>query len=213
MPRSQPATWPTIIALLCIAQPALAADSYKTDPDHTSVIFSAGSGRLSICYGMFRKAGGTYQIDKTNPAKCQFKFKIGVDSLDTNLTKRDDILRGPNFFDVQKFPDIRFDSTLCDKIISQDGGTVYKVAGNLMIHGVTRPVTLLLRQLGEGPGAEGNDHRTGFSCQTELKRSDFGMDFLLKNDVVGNTIGITISFEGIRQDQPAAPVLTTPPRP
>ena len=65
---------------------------------------------------------------------------------------------------------------------SQDGSIGYQVTGNMTIHGVTKQVTLPLRMLGEGKGPF-NDQRSGFLCQVELKRSDFGMTNLL--NVVG----------------------------
>ena len=79
---------------------------------------------------------------------------------------------------------------------------VYQVTGNLTIHGVTKQFTIpALRMLGQGPGPYG-DQRTGFLCQVELKRSDFGMSGLLDKALVGDAVGVTVSFEGTL-DQPA----------
>lgn len=212
MTRSNLRAWHPIATLLLLSTTALAADFYKVDPEHTSVIFSTAHTGLSYTYGMFRDAYGQYQIDTANPANCRFQFVIRADSLDTNNAERDKHLRSSDFFDVQQFPDITFDSTRCELATSADGGRVYKLVGDLNLHGVKRPIPVLLRMLGEGPGASGKDRRTGFLCQIELKRSDFKMNNLIENNLVGDAVGITVSFEGILQVQPNTAPRTNPPR-
>jgi polyisoprenoid-binding protein YceI len=176
---------------------ALAAEAYTIDPAHTSVVFSVGHTGLSYTYGVFRQAGGGYILDKTNPANCQFEFAIQTESIDTNNAERDKHLISADFLNTKQFPTITFESTSCALGNAPAGGIVYNVTGNLTIHGVTRQVTLPLRMLGEGKGPFG-DQRTGFLCQVELKRSDYGMRNLL--DMVGDAVGITISFEGMMRE-------------
>jgi polyisoprenoid-binding protein YceI len=173
------------------------------DPAHTSIVFSAGHSGFSFTYGFFRQASGTYIIDRDNPANNRFQLVIKAASLDTNHPKRDEHLRSPDFFDVQRYPEITFESTKCVAANAPEGGVLYEVTGNLTIHGVTKQVTLPLRMLGEGTGPYG-DQRSGFICQREIKRTDFGMNNLLKDNLVGDAIGITVSFEGSLQTQPAA---------
>jgi polyisoprenoid-binding protein YceI len=193
------------ISLVMAPSNGQAAELYALDPAHTSIVFSVGHAQLSYTYGFFRKAAGQYILDKTNPANCQFQFSINTDSLDTNHAERDAHLRSADFFNVQEFPDITFQSTRCTRAETDDGSVVYQVTGNLTIHGVTRQVTVPLRMLGEGQGPF-KDQRTGFLCQTELKRSEFGMTNRL--DVVGDAVGVTISFEG-KMQQPASAAAAT----
>ena len=194
-----------IVAVLCTSFAARAADFYKIDSEHTSVVFSTAHNGLSYTYGMFRDVSGQYVLDKANPGNSQFQLLIRADSLDTNNVERDKHLRSADFFDVQQFPTITFESTRCEFTNTQEG-IIYKVTGNLTIHGVPRQVTLNLRMLGEGPGANGKDRRTGFLCQLELKRSDLKMSNLLERNLVGDAVGITVSFEGIQQQgQPTTP--------
>jgi len=89
---------------------------------------------------------------------------------------------------------------------NQQGKVIYLVTGNLTMHGVTRQVTIPIQLLGEGPGAGGRGNNAGFLTHADLKRSEFGMNNLL--NVVGDAIGIAVSFEAIRQEGRAAP----PPR-
>jgi polyisoprenoid-binding protein YceI len=190
-------------AAIRFVQPALAADSYAIDPAHTSVVFSVGHAGLSYTYGFFRQAAGTYVLDP-NPANCRFQFTIQTASLDTNHAKRDEHLRSPDFFNVQQFPTITFESTRCSLANMADRSIVYQVTGNLTMHGVTRQATVPLRLLAEGKGPYG-DSRNGFLCQTELKRSDYDMTNLLENNLVGDVVSITISFEGVKQEPAGAP--------
>jgi polyisoprenoid-binding protein YceI len=196
--RTKLALLVSLISLLSIRNGALAAETYAIDPAHTSVVFSVGHTGLSYTYGMFRKAGGSYLLDKANPANCRFAFAIETDSIDTNHAERDKHLRSADFLNTEQFPTITFESASCALATNAPAGSVvYNVTGNLTIHGVTRQVTLPLRMLGEGKGPFG-DQRTGFLCQVEIKRSEYGMRNLL--DMVGDAVGITISFEGTLRD-------------
>ena len=207
MTRPNVNAWLPAVTLLFVSPATFAADFYKIDPEHTSVVFSAGHNSISYTYGIFREVSGQYQLDKTNPANSKFQMEIRADSLDTNNAERDKHLRSADFFDVQQFPLITFDSKTCEYIETPETGKLFRLVGTLAIHGVSRQVPINLRMLGEKAGATGKDWRTGFICQYELKRSDFKMTNLLKGDLVGDAVGITISFEGIQQQ---APLTSTP---
>jgi polyisoprenoid-binding protein YceI len=193
----------SIAALVAMPLRATAADAYAIDPSHTSVMFGVQHARLSFTYGFFRQAAGSYILDTANPANCRFQFAIQTNSLDTNHAKRDEHLRGPDFFNVQQYPTIAFQSTSCSRANTTDGSVVFDVTGNLTMHGVTRQVKVPLRLLAETKGPYG-DFRSGFFCQLELKRSDYEMRNLLENDLVGDAVGVTISFEGIKQEAAGA---------
>jgi polyisoprenoid-binding protein YceI len=197
----------SLIGLLAPRTAAIAADAYTIDPAHTSVVFGVSHTGFSFTYGMFRKVEGSYIFDGANPANCQFRFAIQSDSLDTNHAERDTHLKSPDFFNVQQFPAISFASTSCERANLPDGGIGYNVTGNLTMHGVTKRVTFLLRMLGEGAGPF-KDYRTGFLTNLTLKRSDYGMTNLLENNMVGDAVAITISFEGSRREAAAAPPRT-----
>ncbi|HVT29678.1 MAG TPA: YceI family protein [Lacipirellulaceae bacterium] len=214
MIRSKIITWSPVVISLLTSSSVFAADYYKMDPEHTSVVFGIAHARLSYTYGMFRKTAGQYWLDKNDPANCRFQMAIRASSIDTNNAERDNKLRSDEFFDVQRFPEIRFESTRCELADSPKGAVTYKLAGKLTVHGVTLPVdNILLHMLGAGPGASGKDRRTGFLCYVELKRSDFGMKNLLKNDLVGDAVGITVSFEGALQPAAGAAPQINPERP
>lgn len=180
------------------------ADEFAIDNSHTSVIFGVSHLGYSITYGRFNKLSGTFTLDAKGPEASTFQVAIDAASIDTNDAKRDEHLTGPDFFNAGEFPVITFKST---KVAPRktDTGITLEVTGDLTMHGVTKPVTLELQKLGEGPGPGGNDFRTGFSGQAKLKRSDFGMTNMV--GPVGDEVAITISIEGIRKDA-AAPAAT-----
>jgi len=193
--RTCAAVWLTYLAATT-ATTFAATEVYNIDASHTAVVFSVSHAKMSFTYGFFREVQGRYLLDTTNPANSRFQLSIPAESIDTNQAERDKHLKSPDFFNVQQFPSITFDSTSVKQ--SRSGtDTIYEVTGNLTVHGVTRPITIPLKMLGSGPGLR-NDYRTGFWTQIELNRSDFGMNNLL--DIVGDKVGVTISFEGIRQD-------------
>jgi polyisoprenoid-binding protein YceI len=185
---------------------AIGAEPYAVDPAHTSVVFSIGHLKsmgnanvpVSYTYGMFRKLGGNFVLDRANPAGCQFQFAIDAGSIDTNDVKRDEHLKSPDFFNAREFPQISFQSTACELTQQPDGKLVYNLTGNLSLLGETRQVTLPVEFIGEGESPFG-DYRLGFHSQFTLKRSDFGMAGM--TEMVGDAVGITVSIEGIRQEE------------
>lgn len=189
--------WAAVAMMTCLLAHAKAngAESYTVDGTHTSIIFGISHLGYSYTYGRFNKVKGMYMLDRANPSASRFQLAIDAASIDTNDPKRDAYLQGPDFFNARQFPNINFQST---KVVAQSTskGMTFQVTGNLTIHGVTKLVTLQMRKLGEGNGPAGK-YRTGFLCQHNIKRSDYGMAGMIP--MVGDEVAITISFEGIRQ--------------
>jgi polyisoprenoid-binding protein YceI len=177
-------------------QNSVSADQYAVDPSHTSVIFGVSHLGYSFTYGRFNKVSGEFTLDAAKPEAASFSLAIDAASIDTNDAKRDDHLRGPDFLNTGEFPVISFKS---NKVTVEKEGdaTTYVVSGELTMHGETKPVTLNLVKLGEGPGPTGQDFRTGFNCQTKLSRSEWGMTKMVPH--IGDEIAVTISFEGVRK--------------
>jgi polyisoprenoid-binding protein YceI len=197
-----------VLAVALQSAPARAVEMYDLDTSHMSIVFSCSHMNMSYTYGIFRQAQGRFILDRTNPAGCKFQMTIDANSLDTNQPQRDQHLKSPDFFNVAQFPSITFDSTSVTQSGSQQG-VVYQVTGNVTMHGVTQQIVLPLQMLGEGKSPDGSYH-AGFMTQFTLKRSDFGMNNLL--NMVGDPIGITVSFEGKRAEGDAAGAGAMPTR-
>lgn len=169
---------------------ARAADDYAIDPAHASIVFKSNHGGFASSYGMFDEASGKFTIDPKSVESSKFELTIKVDSIDTGNSKRDEHLTSPDFFNAKQFPTIGFKST---SVAKHEAGL--KVVGDLTLHGVTKPVTLILAggKVGEFPPGVA---RTGYDTAITLKRSDFGMDKMIP--AIGDEVGILISFEGTK---------------
>jgi polyisoprenoid-binding protein YceI len=167
------------------------ADAYVVDPAHSSVNFKISHLGLSWVQGRFDDFSGRFTLDRQNPANCSFELGIKTESVDTNNRKRDDHLRSPDFFNAKQFPAISFKSTAVRSV--KDG---YDVTGDLTMHGVTRPVIFLLSG-GKSAEFPAGVHRTGFSAELSVKRSEFGISKFA--GAVGENVYLEISFEGTRK--------------
>lgn len=180
-----------LIPLLVLAAvaPAARAQTYAVDLNHSSITFMIQHLGISFVHGRFNEFSGTFTIDK-DAAKSSFEMTIKADSIDTAIKARDERLRGPDFFDVKKYPDMTFKSK---KVEAIDGG--YKVTGDFTMHGVTKSVTFDLKG-GKTIEFKGK-HITGFATAFILRRADFGISAL--PDGIANDVNIFIGFEGIKK--------------
>jgi polyisoprenoid-binding protein YceI len=181
-----------VSALMGMASLARAAETYKVDPVHSSCLFRAKHFNAGYFYGRFNEITGTIVVDEANPAKSSAEIQVKVESIDTNDAKRDQHLKSPDFFNAKQFPTITFKS----KQVKKSGKDTYEMTGDLNLHGVTRSVTAKVTRTGEGKDPFGK-FRIGFETVFTIKRSDFGMKFML--GPISDEIQLIISVEGLRQ--------------
>jgi polyisoprenoid-binding protein YceI len=170
---------------------SLAADVYTVDPMHSSLVFRAKHLDVSYVYGRFNSISGTINIDEKDPANNAFEIEVKAASIDTNNPKRDQHLRSTGFFNAKEFPTVTFKSNQVKQIDDQN----YEVTGDLTLLGVTRPVTVKLERVGTKAGRMG--YRTGFDATFTIKRSDFGMKFMLEG--IGDEVRIMVGLESARK--------------
>ena len=170
---------------------AAQADTFKIDPVESSVVFSVTHLGISNFYGRFNDIKGTVVLDKADPSKSSFDLTIPVESVDTKNEKRDQQLKSPDFFNAKQFPVMTFKSKKVE-----GSGDWFVVTGDFTLHGVTKPLTLEVKKIGEGKGMKG-EIRAGGEGRFTIKRSDHGMSFM--QEVVGDEINIVVSLEGIKQ--------------
>lgn len=168
------------------------AGSYQIDPAHSSVNFSVGHLGVSEVQGRFDQIAGKFKLDPAHPDQAQVAVQVPVASLDTNLAQRNKDLMGPDFFNVKQFPVMRFVGTR----FQPQGPDRGLLSGNLTLHGVTRPVTFAVRHVGAGPDPWGG-YRSGYVATATIKRSDFGMRYLLNG--VSDAVAVRMNIEGKRQ--------------
>jgi polyisoprenoid-binding protein YceI len=183
------------VVLLSVA--ALAAD-YSIDPAHSSASFGVTHMMVSTVRGQFSKVSGTVRYDPNDLAGSRVEASIDAATIDTQQAKRDAHLRSADFFDTEKYPNITFRSTRW----TRENGKL-KIAGDLTIHGITKPVVLDVT----GPGAEvkGADGSMliGATASTTVSRRAFGLTWnkLMETGgaVVGDEISITLDIEAKRK--------------
>jgi polyisoprenoid-binding protein YceI len=175
------------------------AATWQIDPAHSSVGFMIRHLTVSNVKGSFNKAQGVVMIDDKDITSLRVEISIDASSVDTGHAQRDEHLRGPDFFDVTKYPAITFVS----KKVSKTDTNRLRVEGELTIHGVTKAITVEV----EGPTSEIKDpwgnFRRGATATSKINRRDFGITWNKVLDtgglVVGDEVNIYVEVELVRK--------------
>ena len=183
-----------LILPVALSSAALANETYKFDLSGSTIGFSVHQF-LGTTHGKFTKFDGKIDIDREHPEKSSVVAKIDVASINTGIVKRDNHLRSPEFFNVTKFPEITFKS----RNVKQTGQQSGDIAGDLTMHGVTKPITLHVKLL----SPISNDMKqTRWAVTTEpLKRRDFNLIFGQSTEAISGisqTVVINIEIEASR---------------
>ena len=166
------------------------------DSSHTSVYFAASHFDRSMVRGRFNRITGQIDFDEGNRSG-KVDISIDPDSIDTGSRALNDVLKSPQFFDAEQFPEIRFQSTGFEF----EGERLRAVSGKLSMHGVSLPVQLLANRFkcGEVKVMVLRRHVCGGDFHATVKRSAFGMMRFLPD--VGDTVQIDISIEASPPNQ------------
>lgn len=168
-------TLTAFLALAAAASLAVAAPtSWKIDPSHTQAGFQVRHF-FSQVHGRFHEIEGTIVFDESNPEAISVDASVKVASVDTGNQKRDGHLQTADFFDAEKNPTLTFKSTK----VTAAGKGKFKVAGDLTMRGVTKPVTFDAEFLGSAPISIGGRSfsKAGFTATTSVNRKDFGINW------------------------------------
>lgn len=168
------------------------AASYAIDNVHTSVIFKVSHFDIAPVYGRFNKVSGAFTYDAADVGASKFNADIDVASIFTADRKRDDHLKGPDFFNAKQFPTITLASTAVKAGAKQD---TLIVEANLTVRGVTKAITFELTKTGEGKDPMGNV-RVGFEGTLTINRLDYGVSYAPGG--LGNDVTIIFAVEGIK---------------
>jgi len=179
-------------SLLLSAGSAVAAD-YKIDKEgqHAFVNFRIQHLGYSWLYGTFRDFDGTFTFDEKNPSADKVNVTLNTNSVDTNHAERDKHLRSADFLNAAKFPQATFKSTA----VKADGDAL-DVTGDLTLNGVTKPVTLKAKMIGQGDDPWGGK-RAGFEAAGKISLKEFN----IKTDLgpASQDVELIISVEGVQQ--------------
>ncbi|MFZ0915893.1 MAG: YceI family protein [Candidatus Udaeobacter sp.] len=179
--------------ILGVSSAAWANETYKFDSSGSTIGFTVHQF-LGTTHGKFTRFSGKIDVDREHPENSSATAQIDVRSIDTQIKKRDDHLRSPEFFNVEKFPQITFKSRSVKRTGPQSGD----ILGDLTMHGVARPITLHVKLL--TPINETS--RTRWAVTTEpISRSDFNLMFASAAEAVSGisqTVAINIEIEAKR---------------
>ncbi len=184
------------IGILALAAPLAFAQTSTWVPDkaHSGVDFSILHMGLAKVRGHFGNIGGKIVWNDADITKSSVDVTIDVSTVDTGTSGRDADLKSDHFFDVAQFPTATFTSTSVAK-----NGNKLTVAGNLTLHGVTKPVTLEVDgPTGPVPGMDHKPH-SGFSATTTISRTAFGIGSKMPAAVLGDDVPLTIDLDVAKQ--------------
>jgi polyisoprenoid-binding protein YceI len=175
---------------------AAGADLYVTDPSHTTVSFTVRHLAIYKVRGKFNDFSGTIMYDEHDLTKSSMRGSINVASIDTDNEKRDNDLRGEQFLDAARFPDITFASK---RVEARDGGHV--LIGDLTVHGVTKEIAMPFTIT--GTLVHRGTTLLGFEGSVQINRHDFGITYNKLTDsgglIVGNTVDIELIGRAIKK--------------
>ncbi|HEX6276367.1 MAG TPA: YceI family protein [Polyangiaceae bacterium] len=164
--------------------------TWTVDSTHSGVHFSVRHLVVAKVRGRFAAFSGNVKLDENDLTRSHVEVEIDAASIDTGVADRDKHLRSADFFDVERFPKLRFTSTT----IESAGKNRYRVHGDLTIRDVTRPVTLDVEYGGAAKDPWGNE-RAAFAASTSVERSDYGLKWNQALEAGGVLVGERVDIE------------------
>lgn len=161
-----------IFSILLISLGAFAQDTWKADPYHSRLGFTVTHLGIADVPGHFGEYDVTITASKEDFSDAVVEMTAQVASIDTRVEQRNNHLKSPDFFDVEKYPTMKFKSNS----IKKAGKNKYKLTGDLTLHGVTKSVTVTMEHRGTtaNPNANGAPV-AGIQITGTIKRSDFAV--------------------------------------
>jgi polyisoprenoid-binding protein YceI len=140
--------------------------------NHSFISFRAKHMGLSEVPGFFRDFKGAVNYDADDVTKSSVEFTAQAKSIDTGVAPRDNHLRTPDFFDVEKFPEVTFKSTKVEK-----KGKNLIVTGDFTMKGVTKSISIPFQIAGWLPADDRSGGKMGIAAETTINRRDFGVNW------------------------------------
>jgi polyisoprenoid-binding protein YceI len=185
-----------LIAICCSISNIAISDTerYILDETHLSIGFLVDHAGYARTLGMFTKGGGSFKYNADTNIVSEVEIIIDTDSVFTNHDKRDAHLKSPDFLDTNNFPTMIFKADRNDLNLNPG-----KIRGNLTLLGQTKPLLLNVKinKIDTYPFRIGLSKPMvmGVSGSAIFKRSDFGMNYAVKKNLVGDEIELIIEFE------------------
>jgi len=150
---------------------ALQGGAYRLDPEHASLLFKIDHLGFSQLVGRFDTIDALLDFDPADPEAGRLKVVIDPASIDLNLPEFEEDLRGASWFDIARYPEVRFES----RTIEITGVNTGQLTGELTLRGTTKDVMLDVTFNGGGSNLITGRYTLGFAASGTIKRSDFGL--------------------------------------
>lgn len=167
----------------------LRSGNYRIDPRHTRVLFKIQHMNLSTFVGRFNRVEASLNFDPDNLQHSSLDARVASASVDVNDADFAELIRGSDWLQAERFPEIRFTS---ERVLSK-GGQLLEVQGQLSLLGVTRPLVLEVIFHGGALNMLTSRYTLGFTARGRFRRSDFGLDRYIP--AVGDQIELEIYGE------------------
>lgn len=180
--------------------------TWKIDPGHSRLGFSARHAMITTVRGSFNEVEGEFYADPEDLGNSSATITLQAASVDTRNDQRDEHLRSPDFFDVEKYPTISFTSTNIEEIRDR----AYIVTGDLTIRDVTQQITVPLELAGVMVDSFGFT-RVGFEGSRRVRRRDYGLEWNMPMDkggvLVSEKIDLEFEISAIKQGEDGEPIV------
>jgi polyisoprenoid-binding protein YceI len=169
-----------------------AADKLNISGARGSIDFAIGDSRVFRTTGSFKDWQGFLRVDDQDVSKSAVQVIVRTKSIQMLDMQQTNMMKDADFFDVEKFPEMTFQSTA----VERTGETTLKVSGQVTLRGITRPMMLAVSVTDRKADAPAGTRYARFRAEGSIKRSEFGMTKYI--DVVGDTVDITIRADAWR---------------
>jgi polyisoprenoid-binding protein YceI len=171
---------------------------WDIDAAHSTAEFSIRHMMITSVKGHFSSMSGTITGDPDDLTSARVHLDIDLATVDTRNNDRDNHLRSADFFDVEKYPSMTFES----RSVERTGANTYRVHGDLSLHGVTKPVMVDVTSEGQSKDPWGGT-RAGFSATTSVNRKDFGLVWNVALEtggvMVGDQVKVSVELETVKR--------------
>jgi len=162
----------------------MSTTKWALDPTHSEINFKIKHMMISNVTGSFTNFNVTAETDGDNFVNSKVSFTTDVNSINTNNEQRDGHLKSGDFFDTEKYPQIKFEGTKLEKASDEE----YALHGNLTIRDATKPVSLKVDFGGIAKDPYGNI-KAGFTLDGKINRKDFGLTWNAATEAGGLLVG------------------------
>jgi polyisoprenoid-binding protein YceI len=163
------------------------------EPRYTTVQFSVRNFFFFTVTGSFTDFAGTVNLDENDIRRSSVEAVIKAASINTGLKRRDDHLRSSDFLDVERYPEIRFQSTSVEKGRDRDA---LRVTGTLKIRGQSKELVLNVTETDHSRSPQGEEVAY-YVAQAQIDRIDFGISY--GRGLIGRNIKVTLQVQATKQ--------------